>query len=729
MATEDFLGRTSEMEEIFRHAHSENENQAMLILAAPACGLSELLRQVYDRLFYEQGDIIPIYFAFSKNENSAEQIATRFLQTLLSQAVAFRRGDKGLIDSAPDICEISELAVPADCYWIDRLVSACESNSRLKDERSFVRQAFSAPLRAKAREANLFVMFDNFQAIENIGGDINLLDEIKEIYQRASMPFVFAGYRRHLLYAIQSGQTKLQNVEKLRLDSLNNSSAALLTEHLAHKLEVKINPQTSDLMIQQFAGNPTLINSIFVSAQESKLDLDSFQNVQQVYVDSVLGKRICNYYQTIFDEIAPNQEVRNRIIDLLANVETKTPMEIWRKRLNLAEKEFRRVVNLLNFYEIVRLNSGMIEFSRENESLGDYVRSTYRLEIVGENRALVVGNLLAESLKRSPEIMARFYRRSMAIGLREILSVFNCQKVPASLLDYSKFKEHLKGEEEAEIGEVLAKETQEISLPHIVYTANCVAFYPPINQFLDEQRSAVGIGFEGGNYTDETEIVWIAAEFDSKLEANRELTEFWCDRLEMVALMCNFTNYQLWLITPEGFTPEALEILQNRHAYGSSRRQFGLLVKKLKAEKLVKNKLNVNEYEMIVPMGDDTEMIAAHALEEIARRHNVLPRSINQIKTALVEACINASEHSLSPDRKIYQKFTVENDKIIITISNRGVKIPTNKMAESTKEIDPGEGRRGWGLKLMRNLMDEVKFEQVDDGTRISMVKYLNQKK
>ena len=128
---------------------------------------------------------------------------------------------------------------------------------------------------------------------------------------------------------------------------------------------------------------------------------------------------------------------------------------------------------------------------------------------------------------------------------------------------------------------------------------------------------------------------------------------------------------------------------------------------------------------MVIPMGDDTELIAAHAVEEIARRHNFKSKAITQIKTALVEACINAAEHSLSPDRKIYQKFAVEDDKIIITISNRGVKIPSEKTAETATTIEPDEGRRGWGLKLMRTLMDEVKFEQVDDGTRISMVKYL----
>ena len=87
----------------------------------------------------------------------------------------------------------------------------------------------------------------------------------------------------------------------------------------------------------------------------------------------------------------------------------------------------------------------------------------------------------------------------------------------------------------------------------------------------------------------------------------------------------------------------------------------------------------------------------------------------------MVEACINATEHSLSPDRKIYQKFTVEDDRIIITISNRGLRLADKKATE----VAPAEGRRGWGLKLMKNLMDEVKFEQTDDGTRISMTKYL----
>ena len=40
-------------------------------------------------------------------------------------------------------------------------------------------------------------------------------------------------------------------------------------------------------------------------------------------------------------------------------------------------------------------------------------------------------------------------------------------------------------------------------------------------------------------------------------------------------------------------------------------------------------------------------------------------------------------------------------------------------------EVDKkGEQRRGWGLKLIKTLMDEVEFERVDEGTSLRMTKY-----
>src|SRR5205823_12977518 len=125
-----------------------------------------------------------------------------------------------------------------------------------------------------------------------------------------------------------------------------------------------------------------------------------------------------------------------------------------------------------------------------------------------------------------------------------------------------------------------------------------------------------------------------------------------------------------WLIATEGFSPAASRFLKQIDAYGSSRQQFELLTSRLGEIPARRHDTkDGNEFEMVVPMGGDNELIVAHTVEEIARRLNFRPEAINQIKHAVVEAFINASERSLSPDRKIYQRFRVEDDKLVITIS------------------------------------------------------------
>jgi len=719
LASEDFIGRSLELDALLRHAKGEGKTKALLVSSAPCLGVSELLRQTYDQLFDEQNEIIPFYFALKKSDKTARKSAMRFLQGFLGQVVAFRRRNSKILDASCDVCELAEIALPGDGYWIDRLVETCQTESKQGNELAFVKNCLSAPLRALANGAHVFVMIDDLHKAEYFTGEIDFVEELGEIFSRFDVPFVFGGRRRFLF------GKGLNDFESIEIKPLSFIDAGLLAENLAATYSVRINEQTRDLLAVQFDGNLLFIKFLIQTASEKQFALDSFQKVEQLYTDEIFGGKIGKYYDTIFEEIAPRTETQKHILSLLFDALTidseKVQVESWQFRTNLTDTEFSKTMRLLNTNEIVRMTSNLVETMPENLVLSDYTKARFRLEIVLQNRALTVGETLSEFLKRAPRLMADFYRKNSAVGLREIMGVFDCQEIPVSLLDYSHFKDELKGAPNAEILKTLQGETEKIVLPQIIYTEHTVSFYAQFAQVVERERSAVALGFIESKYTDDDETVWIAAEIDSKLEAKKDLTEFWCDRLEMVALVCNFPNYKIWLVAPEGFAPDAVEVLQSRNAFGSSKKQVELLVELLGAKDRIGEKIKANEYEMVVPMGEDTELIAAQTIEEIAKRHHFAPRAINQIKTALVEACINATEHSHSPDRKIYQKFTVENDKIIITISNRGLRLADKK----AQEIAPDEGRRGWGLKLMKNLMDEVKFEQTDDGTRISMTKYL----
>src|SRR5262249_6436566 len=313
-------------------------------------------------------------------------------------------------------------------------------------------------------------------------------------------------------------------------------------------------------------------------------------------------------------------------------------------------------------------------------------------------------------------------RREAAIGLKEVLARFNCQEIPSSLLDYNRFDAAHTGVDTDVVNAALDAEADIVRLPQIVSAVDSSAVVTTVP--TEEGRCAIGHGFDAAEYTDENEIVWIAAEIDSKLEASAELTAEWCERLESIAREAKFHRFKLWLVSPEGFSSDAAKVLQRHHAYNSSRRQIDFLSARLQPPSGTPQP--ADEYEMVIAMATDTELIAAHTVEQIARRIKFGPEAINQIKLALVEACINATEHSLSPDRKIYQRFRIEGDKLTVTVASRGV-VPATVPGQNGGDGN-GKSRRGWGLKLIRSLMDEVEFERVDDGTQLRMTKYLRPK-
>jgi anti-sigma regulatory factor (Ser/Thr protein kinase) len=64
---------------------------------------------------------------------------------------------------------------------------------------------------------------------------------------------------------------------------------------------------------------------------------------------------------------------------------------------------------------------------------------------------------------------------------------------------------------------------------------------------------------------------------------------------------------------------------------------------------------------------------------------------------------------------------------LVVTVASRGI-VPVGAAGRNGQQGDAKEekedGRRGWGLKLIQTLMDEVEFERVDDGTQLRMTKY-----
>lgn len=128
-------------------------------------------------------------------------------------------------------------------------------------------------------------------------------------------------------------------------------------------------------------------------------------------------------------------------------------------------------------------------------------------------------------------------------------------------------------------------------------------------------------------------------------------------------------------------------------------------------------------FEMVIPMVSDAELVAAKAAEQIGAVMKLKEELVNQLQLALIEACINAFEHSGSYEKKVYLRFTVRPERLEIAIESPGRPFQPEGPAVAGKDRQGREQKRGWGLKIMKKLMDEVKVESIADRTRVVLVK------
>ena len=127
--------------------------------------------------------------------------------------------------------------------------------------------------------------------------------------------------------------------------------------------------------------------------------------------------------------------------------------------------------------------------------------------------------------------------------------------------------------------------------------------------------------------------------------------------------------------------------------------------------------------ELTLPVLPDMELAATKTAEVVTKHMGLDEEKSAEISMALIEACINAFEHSQS-DKQIEIHFKIKEDLLEIQVTDKGkgfdkskVKIP--KIEEKIK----ADYKRGWGLQLIKELMDTVEFESTEEGTTVTMTK------
>lgn len=116
------------------------------------------------------------------------------------------------------------------------------------------------------------------------------------------------------------------------------------------------------------------------------------------------------------------------------------------------------------------------------------------------------------------------------------------------------------------------------------------------------------------------------------------------------------------------------------------------------------------------------ERVAMDCSASLAKFMGFSADRIDDLKTAVSEACMNAIEHGnrLRPDARVTVTMNFEDDVFVIAVRDEGeglLDLP--KKPDIEQKIEQKETPRGLGIFLMKQLMDQVEFNEIANGGHV----------
>jgi serine/threonine-protein kinase RsbW len=134
-----------------------------------------------------------------------------------------------------------------------------------------------------------------------------------------------------------------------------------------------------------------------------------------------------------------------------------------------------------------------------------------------------------------------------------------------------------------------------------------------------------------------------------------------------------------------------------------------------------------SKFELHVPSTHGAEKIAMDFAANVARSMDFPPERVEDLKTAVAEACLNAIEHGNKADAatRVGIRLTADKGRLQVSVQDQGNGLGKVRAPDIESRIEGKADPRGWGIFLIESLMDEVTFESNAEGNVVRMIIYL----
>jgi serine/threonine-protein kinase RsbW len=135
--------------------------------------------------------------------------------------------------------------------------------------------------------------------------------------------------------------------------------------------------------------------------------------------------------------------------------------------------------------------------------------------------------------------------------------------------------------------------------------------------------------------------------------------------------------------------------------------------------------LDKRTIEVNLPSKVGYERVAMECSASFAKMAGLVAERIEDLKSAVAEACINAMQHGNKwrPEARVVVNMNLRDDTFVVSVMDQGDGVPEiPEYPGITRVIEENVPPRGLGVFMIQQLVDGVKFNQMSDGGHLMIM-------
>jgi len=289
-----FVNRKRELNILWEWAISIPTKGSRSITGLRRTGKSSIMAKIYNRLYFEQKKIIPIYISFGEYLHKREPItAQQFAQAFMAGAVrsylAFTYERSELQDNKLKYSDLEDLAAEltdeVTLEWFRRQKRSFESSPI--PSHSVVQWTVDFLGGHASDEHPMLIMIDEFQILTQVlypedGRVMDITDSFQYASERWDAPLLVSGSSISMLREEALGGLLSGRFWRTHIRPLEEEHAAEMVMQIGADTNIPVTEELAETIVNITGGYPYSIESIFFSASSDRIRFPDIDAVGKV---------------------------------------------------------------------------------------------------------------------------------------------------------------------------------------------------------------------------------------------------------------------------------------------------------------------------------------------------------------------------------------------------------------------------------------------------------------